>query len=41
MVADRWIDALLAWIESLRDFPDRGTPRPDLRPALRTRVFRR
>lgn len=40
-IADRWIEALLDWIEKLRDFPDLGTPRPDLRAALRTRVFRR
>lgn len=41
MIAERWIDALIAWIEELADFPERGTPRPDLGAALRTRVFRR
>ena len=39
--ADRWIEALLDWMDALRDFSERGTPRPDLGPEMRTRVFRR
>ena len=35
------MDALLAWIDLLCDFPERGTPRPDIEVGLRTRVFRR
>lgn len=40
-VADAWTDGLLDWIAELRTFPERGSPRPDLRPGIRTRVFRR
>lgn len=40
-IADRYIEALLDRLASLTDFPNRGTPREDLRPGLRTVPFRR
>lgn len=40
-IAEPWIDALLDWMFELSDFPERGTPRPDLGAKLRTRVFRK
>ena len=39
--ADRYIDALIARIGGLTQFPQRGTRRDDLRPGLRTVPFRR
>ena len=40
-IAARFVDAVLEKIDSLADFPDRGTPRDDIRPGLRTVPFRR
>lgn len=40
-IARRYTDFIVEKCESLADFPDRGTPRDDLRPGLRTIVFRR
>jgi plasmid stabilization system protein ParE len=40
-VANRYVDAILARIAGLTDFPHRGTPHDDIRPGLRTIPFRR
>lgn len=40
-VATRYVEAILARIAGLTDFPHRGTPRDDLRPGFRTVPFRR
>lgn len=40
-VAEAWHVALIDWIGELRTFPQRGSPRPDLAPEVRTRVFRK
>lgn len=40
-VATRFVDAVLVKVEGLADFPNRGTPRDDLRPGMRTIPFRR
>jgi toxin ParE1/3/4 len=40
-IARRYTDFIVEKCESLADFPDRGTPRDDLRPGLRTLAFRR
>lgn len=40
-MAARFTDAIVEHCESLRDFPDRGAPRFDVRPGLRTLPFRR
>lgn len=40
-VANRYVDAILARIAGLTDFPHRGTPRDEVRPGFRTIPFRR
>lgn len=40
-IADRFTGAIIEHCEKLTDFPNRGTPRDDLRPGLRTMAFRR
>ncbi|CAA9495642.1 MAG: hypothetical protein AVDCRST_MAG91-787 [uncultured Sphingomonadaceae bacterium] len=40
-IATRFTDAIVARCEALDVFPDRGTPKDDLRPGLRTLAFRR
>ncbi len=40
-IARGFTDAIVDQCESLHQFPDRGTPRNDLRPGLRTIAFRR
>lgn len=40
-IASQFIDGILDYIATLRDFPKRGTPRDDLRPGLRTLAWRR
>ena len=40
-IARRYADAILDRCESLDSFPNRGTPRDDIRPGLRTIPFRR
>ena len=40
-IATRYIDAVMARIAGLKDFPNRGTTRGDIRPGLRTIPFRR
>ncbi|MFL6856319.1 MAG: type II toxin-antitoxin system RelE/ParE family toxin [Allosphingosinicella sp.] len=40
-IATRYIDAIMARIAGLTDFPHRGTARGDIRPGLRTVPFRR
>lgn len=39
-IAQRYTEAIVAKCDSLRDFPNRGTPRDDLRREVRTLVFR-
>jgi toxin ParE1/3/4 len=39
-IADRYIDELISYCESLATLPDAGTPRDDIRPGLRTIGFR-
>lgn len=39
--AAHFTDAIVERCESLRDFPERGAPRFDVRPGLRTLPFRR
>jgi toxin ParE1/3/4 len=34
-IADRYIDSLIAYCESLTNFPERGARRNDIRPGLR------
>jgi plasmid stabilization system protein ParE len=40
-IALRFTDAILDHIETLRDFPNRGAPREDVLPGLRTIGFRK
>ena len=40
-VAARYVDAIFAYCESLRTFPERGARRDDLLPGLRVTSFRR
>jgi len=40
-IATRYIDAVMARIAGLAEFPHRGTSRGDIRPGLRTIPFRR
>lgn len=40
-IANAYLDRLQARIEALSEFPDRGTPRDDLIPGLRTLAFER
>ena len=40
-IAERFTDAIIGQCEALSHFPNRGTPRDDLRPGLRTIAFRR
>jgi len=41
LVASSFVDAIVAQCHRLDMFPRRGSPRDDLRPGLRTTVFRR
>ena len=38
--AERFVGAILDQCETLSQFPERGAPREDLRPGLRTLAFR-
>lgn len=40
-IARRYAEAIIARCESLETFAERGTPRDDVRPGLRTMAFRR
>lgn len=40
-IATRFADGILDHIANLSEFPERGTPRNDLRPGLRTMAWRR
>jgi toxin ParE1/3/4 len=40
-VAERFTDAIVEQCEALSHFPNRGTPRDDIQPGLRTIAFRR
>lgn len=40
-LADRTVDAIRAFIKSLREIPHRGTKRDDLRPGLRIVPFKK
>ena len=40
-LADRTVDAIRAFITSLKEIPHRGTKRDDLRPGLRIVTFKR
>lgn len=40
-IAHRFVDGLVARCDSLAEFPFRGSPRDDIRPGMRTMVFRR
>jgi len=40
-IAQRYTGSILDQCEKLNSFPDRGTPRDDLRPGLRTIAFKR
>jgi toxin ParE1/3/4 len=40
-IAHRFTHAIVEKCEGLDEFPNRGTPRDDLRPGLRTLAFRR
>ena len=40
-IAERFTNAIVAHCEKLENFPNRGTPRDDLRPGLRTTAYRR
>ncbi|MDQ0248049.1 toxin ParE1/3/4 [Sphingomonas kyeonggiensis] len=40
-IADEYIDRIETRVAALADFPDRGTPRDDLAPGLRTLSFER
>ncbi|PKP90634.1 MAG: plasmid stabilization protein [Alphaproteobacteria bacterium HGW-Alphaproteobacteria-16] len=40
-IATRYVEAILEKIAGLDAYPFRGTPRDDLRPGVRTIVFRR
>lgn len=41
MIARRYVAAILGQCFALDVFPDRGTPRDDIKPGLRTLVFKR
>ena len=40
MVAERYVDALVSYCESLATFPQRGARRDDIRPGLRLVPYR-
>ncbi|WP_066819556.1 type II toxin-antitoxin system RelE/ParE family toxin [Sphingomonas mali] len=40
-IAMRFADGILDHIATLSEFPERGTPRDDLRPGMRTLAWRR
>lgn len=40
MIAERYVDALTSFCESLAMFPQRGTQRDDIRPGLRLVPYR-
>lgn len=40
-IADRFVGPIIEQCEKLEEFPNRGTPRDDIRPGLRTLSFRR
>lgn len=40
-IATRYVDAIVERIGKLTDFPNRGTPRDDVRPGMRMVPFRR
>jgi toxin ParE1/3/4 len=40
MIAERYVDALMSYCESLDMFPQRGTLREDIRPGLRLVPYR-
>jgi len=40
-IAERFTNAIVEHCEKLENFPNRGTPRDDLRPGLRTMAYRR
>jgi len=40
-IADNYIDRIETRVAALAEFPDRGTPRDDLAPGLRTLAFER
>lgn len=40
-IAERFTDAILEQCEALSQCPNRGTPRDDIQPGLRTIAFRR
>lgn len=40
-IAMRFADGILHHIATLSEFPERGTPRDDLRPGMRTLAWRR
>jgi len=40
-IARRYTEAVISQCESLRSFPERGTPRDDIRPGLRITSYRR
>jgi plasmid stabilization system protein ParE len=40
-IAARYTDALVSQCEALAEFPERGTPRDDIRPGLRITHYRR
>ena len=40
-VAARYTEAILAYCEALRNFPNRGTCRDDIRPGLRVTNYRK
>lgn len=41
LIAQRYTDAIVAYCESLQDFPHRGTRRDDVRPGLRITNYRK
>lgn len=40
-VAARYIDAIVGYCEGLQTFPQRGTPRDDIRPGLRITNYKK
>jgi toxin ParE1/3/4 len=40
-IAQGYVGAIIEHCEALKNFPNRGSPRDDLRPGLRTLSFRR
>ena len=38
-IAERYVDRIIDYCSTLQDFPNRGTPRDELAPGLRTTVF--